>query len=119
MILDVVLCIFGIAILQVITPWWWWIIVLPFVVGTVRARSGVHGFLLGSLSCGILWLLASVFQYFTGSQIIARRVALMFGVGAPFLLVIITTLIAAISGGLAASTGHAIRQIVLPAETRR
>jgi hypothetical protein len=99
-------------VLQVITPWWWWIMVVPFVISIIRAGSGRYAFWIGFLSGGLLWFVTSTYQYLTGSQIIARRVASMVGLGSSLLLIILTALIAAIAGGLAASAGYELRQIL-------
>lgn len=86
--------------------------VVPFVFGVVRAKSGRYALLLGMFSGGILWFASSTYCYLTGSQIIARRVAAMMGLGSPVLLIIVTTIMAVITGGIAASAGYAIRILV-------
>ena len=86
--------------------------VVPFLFGSVRAKSGRYAFLLGMLGGGILWFGTCTYYYLAGSQIIARRVAEMMGLGSPILLIIVTTSVAVIAGGLAASAGYAIRMLL-------
>jgi hypothetical protein len=110
--LDAVLCLVIILLMQLIVPFWWWVMVVPFFFGVLRARSGHDAFLLGALSGGVLWMAASLFLYLTGSRIIAGRVAAMMGLGFSPLLIILTALIAAISSGIAASSGFAVRRVI-------
>ena len=109
MIFSVVICLVITLLMQLITPFWWWVLVVPFVFALLRGRSGRDVFLIGVLSGGVLWMAASTVLYVTGSQIIAGRVAIMMGLGSSPLLIALTTLIAAGSSGIAASTGFAVR----------
>jgi hypothetical protein len=99
-------------LLHIITPWWWWIMIVPFVFGMVRTKSGWHAFLIGMSSAGLLWLMTSVYYYFTGSMIIAHRITSMIGLASPLLLIILTAGIATLAGGIACSTGFAIRDAI-------
>lgn len=112
MIFDLALCLAVTLLLQIVTPLWWWIMVVPFVFGVVRAKSGRYALLLGVFSGGILWFASSTYYYLAGSQIIARRVAAMMGLGSPVLLIIVTTILAVITGGIAASAGYSIRKLL-------
>jgi hypothetical protein len=106
------MCLVVLLIMQIIIPFWWWVMVVPFVFGVLRARSGRDAFLLGVLSGGILWLIASTYLYLTSSHIVAGRVAIMMGLGSSPLLLVLTSLIAATSSGIAASTGFVVRRII-------
>jgi hypothetical protein len=86
---------------------------VPFVLGMIRAKSGWYVFLIGMSSAGLLWFMSSTYYYVTGSQIIANRIAEMFGLGSPFLLIFITGFTAACAGGFAGSSGHAIRNLIV------
>jgi hypothetical protein len=99
-------------LLHIITPWWWWIMIVPFVFGVVRARSGWYAFLVGTCSAGLLWLSSSTYYYFTGSTIITHRITSVIGLGSPLLLIFLTAGIAALAGGIACSTGFAIRNTI-------
>jgi hypothetical protein len=110
-IIDFALCFVVMLLLHILTPWWWWIMIVPFIFGVVRAKSGWYAFLLGISSAGLLWLISSTYYYFTGSMIIAHRVTAMVGLGSPLLLIILTSGIAALAGGVACSAGFAIRGI--------
>jgi len=110
--IDFAICFASILLLQIITPWWWWILIVPFVIGMIRARSVWYGFLIGMSSSGLLWFVSSIYYYFSDSQIIAHRVAEMFVLGSPILLILITGFMAALAGGFAGSSGQAIRRAI-------
>jgi hypothetical protein len=86
--------------------------IVPLVFGVVRAKSGWHAFLIGMSSAGFLWLVSSIYYYFTGSTIITHRITTMIGLGSPFFLIILTAGIAAVAGGIACSMGYAIRDAI-------
>ncbi len=107
--IGVLICFFGILILQLATPFWWWIMAVPFVFAIFKARSGWDGFRTGMLSAGALWLLASLYYWLTGSGIIVSRVADMMGVGSPVVVLLATTLIAILAAGFSGTTGYFLR----------
>jgi len=84
--------------------------VVPFVFGLLRAKSGWYGFLLGVYTAGALWLTGSIYFYLRGSQIITHRVADIFDVGTPLLLILFTAIIAAFAGGVAGMTGYVLKR---------
>lgn len=114
MIVDFVVCATTMLLLKIVTPWWWWIMVVPFVLGLVRMRSGWFALLIGTSSASLLWLASSTYYYFAGSQIVAGRVATMIGLSSPLLLILITAGVAAVAGGIACSAGCAVRSIFAP-----
>jgi hypothetical protein len=101
-----------ILLLQALTPFWWWIMVVPFAVTFISPTSGWGAFLLGAISAGAVWLLASFVLYLTQSQIIAMRIAAMLSLGSGWVLVLLTGLIALLSGGVAGATGNALRRVL-------
>ena len=107
--IGIIICFIFILILQLLTPFWWWIMVVPFIYSFVRARSGWKGFQIGMLSAGLLWFLSSLYMYLTGSKIISTRIAQMFNIGIPWIMVILTTLIAALAAGFAGLAGYSLR----------
>lgn len=105
------LCFLLILVLQIVTPFWWWIMVIPFLFALFATKSGWDGFRVGILSAGLLWLLASLFYWLTGSQIIAARIADMMGVGISFAMVLVTCVVAMIASGFAGMTGYLLGSI--------
>jgi len=111
MIIGIIICLVVMLILQILTPFWWWIMVVPFVYGIVKAHACRKGFLVGMTSAGLLWLFGSLYYLFTSAGIIAQRVAVMMNLGSPLLLVVATTLVAALAGGFAGSSGYFLKKV--------
>jgi zinc transporter ZupT len=109
--IAVLVCLLVMLALQVLTPFWWWIMIVPFGYGAAVAKSGWKALRTGVLSAGLLWLGAGVYFLLTGSRIIAERMAKMFGLGSPWLMVLVTTLIAAVAAALSGYAGYAVRAL--------
>jgi zinc transporter ZupT len=109
--IAVLVCLLVMLALQVLTPFWWWIMIVPFAYGAAVAKSGWKALRTGVLSAGLLWLGAGVYFLLTGSRIIAERMAKMFGLGSPWLMVLVTTLIAAVAAALSGYAGYAVRAL--------
>jgi hypothetical protein len=108
----VLICLLAMLGLQLLTLFWWWVMIVPFVYGAAAAKSGGKAFRTGFFAAGLLWLGSSLFLYLTGSGLIATRMALMFGLGASWLMVPVTTLVAAVAAGVSGYAGHAVRALV-------
>ncbi|MBM4168534.1 MAG: hypothetical protein FJ215_05190 [Ignavibacteria bacterium] len=104
--IDILIIIVLLFILHTITDFWWWIIVVPLVYAFFRAHSRGSAFRMGSLAAGILWLAVGLYQLLTAADLIARRVAEMMGLGNPWIVLSITVIVGALTGGFAASTGY-------------
>ncbi|OGD24506.1 MAG: hypothetical protein A2Y56_15680 [Candidatus Aminicenantes bacterium RBG_13_63_10] len=107
--IAVIVCLGIMLILQVLTPFWWWIMLVPFAYGAAAARSGRRALWTGFLSAGLLWLGAGLHFYFSGSRIIAGRMARMIGLGRPWLLVAAAALVAALAAAVSGYAGWAVR----------
>jgi len=110
--IAILISFFAMLLLQWLTPFWWWVMVVPLLVAFFKSESLRAGFALGAISAGSLWLLAALFQWLTGAGRVAARVADMASVGSPVVLLVATAVLAAIAGGLAASTGYLLRAAV-------
>jgi hypothetical protein len=110
---DVIICLVILVLLQILTPFWWWIILVPLVCGVLLAKTGWQAFRTGMLSAGLLWLAWSLYLMFSGSDIIAQRIAIMIGVNSTWLLVLMTALIAALSAGFSGSSGYFLRAALI------
>jgi hypothetical protein len=110
---DMIICLILLTLIQIFTPFWWWIIVVPIVCGILLAKSWWKGFRAGMLSAGLLWLGWSLYLMFSGSDIVAGRVAVMVGVNSPWLLVFVTAVLAALTAGISGGTGYLLRTVLL------
>jgi len=106
--IAVIICLLIMLALQVLTPFWWWVMIVPFAYGAAAARSGAKAFWTGFISAGLLWLGASLYLFLTGSRIIAERMARMVGLGPSWLMVLATTLVAALAAAISAYAGRAV-----------
>jgi hypothetical protein len=97
--------------LQILTGTWWWVMAVPFLYGLTFAGSGWRAMRDAFLAAGLLWLGSAVFFYATGSALIARRMAGMFGLGLGWLMVIVTALVAGIAAAVAGYAGYAVKAI--------
>ncbi len=106
---DVIICSAILILLQILIPFWWWIMLVPLICGVLLAKTGWRAFRTGMLSAGLVWPAWSLYLMFSGSNIIAQRIAIMIGVNSRWLLVLMTSLIAALSAGFSGSAGYFLR----------
>ncbi len=97
--------------LQLVTPFWWWIMAVPLVYGMWKSRSAWEGVRTGMFSAGALWLVMSLYQWLFGGQQIAERMSAMLGASQGWLMIFITTLLAALSAGVAGSSGYGLMEV--------
>jgi hypothetical protein len=97
------------AYVQYTLPWWT-LGLAPFAVAAMQARSGRVAFWSGF---GALFLLWGGLALFRAGEL-AERVAATFGLPHALLLVALTALIGALTGGLAAWAGYWCRRAVWP-----
>ncbi len=102
------ICLLAMWVWHLLTPYWWGVMLVPFAYGAGLAKTGGKAIRTGLLSAGILWLGASLYFYFSGSRIIASRMAGMFGLGRPGLMIAATALVAAVAAGLSGYAGYAV-----------
>lgn len=105
-------CLLVILFLQLLTPFWWWILVVPLLYCFLFLGSGRVGFRVGIGAAGTAWLGASVFLLLTGSDIIAGRMAVLFHMGSPWILALITGFVAALGGGVSGMTGGMLKDVL-------
>ena len=107
--IGTLICFVVMLTLQLLTPFWWWIMVVPFAYSLWRGRSGRESFFTGALSAGLLWLLAALGAWLTSAGFVTARVAQMFGLGLPWVMPILTSIMAAAAAGSAGGTGYLLR----------
>jgi len=88
---------------------WLWVAGVPLAFGLASGASVSRATWRGAIAGGAAWLGMALYFYLTSADIIAGRVAAMFGIGAGWLLVAITGLVGALVAGLAAFTGASLR----------
>lgn len=109
--IGILACTMLILILQLTIPFWWWIMLVPFLYCLLLSKSGWKGFRTGAVSAGLTWLGMSAYLYLTSSKIIAGRVAMIFGLNVSWLMILVTVLVAALSGGIAGLAGGMLKNL--------
>jgi hypothetical protein len=110
--IAVIVCLLALLILQLATPFWWWIMLVPFAYGVAAAGTARKTVGTGFAAAGLLWLGAGLYSFLTGSGRIARRMASLFGIGNPWLLILATGLVAGIAAAVSAYAGYAVRTLL-------
>lgn len=107
------------AVLQMGLPWWS-APVLAFVVCFGQAQSGRAAFCAGFLGLGLSWLVPAAWLAFQNNGLLAHRVAQLLPLGGSVpVLVLATTLIIGLAGGLAGLAGRWTREALMPARVAR
>lgn len=89
---------------------WWSIALIAFVVSLLIPQKPGVAFFSGFAALFLLWGILSFWISTNNEHILAHRVSLLIlKTDSPFLLILITALIGALVGGLAALTGSFIR----------
>jgi len=90
---------------------WLWLAGVPLAFGLASGASSSTTIWRGAIAGGAAWLGTALYFYLFSADIIAGRVAAMFGIGAGrgWLLVLLTGLLGALVAGLAAFTGASLR----------
>ncbi len=91
---------------QLLHPAWWLVFPASALVGAITARSGWSGFFGCGLGAALAWSLAAILELTGDGSIVAGRVATMLELGNPWLLVILTFVVAFLCGGFAGMAGY-------------
>ncbi|MBN2246132.1 MAG: hypothetical protein JW755_09835 [Candidatus Aminicenantes bacterium] len=106
---GIMLCGAFIFLLQIVIPGWWWIMVVPFFYGFLAAKKAWYALRTGMLAAGLLWLIWSLYFFVMGENIIASRVAVMFGFRYSWMMLVMTSLFAVLVAGLSGWAGYLLR----------
>ncbi len=97
---------------QLVLPWWS-VALVAFVVCYWRSASAGTAFWQGFLGIAIVWLVyALVVHSQSGGIMTSRMSQLLFKTSAPVGLILLTTAVGGLVGGLAALSGYFCRQAV-------
>ncbi|MCW9707052.1 hypothetical protein [Fodinibius salsisoli] len=108
------------AILLALSAWLlsfvlpWWSLAIPAVVlGALLGTSGGHSFGFGALGIGAWWLIHTLYIHIANDGILTGRIADLFSLPHPSLVILITVIIGGLTGGLATLTGYLFRTTFL------
>jgi len=97
-------------VLQLFLPWWS-ILLAAGLVGATILRTGFQSFLSGFLGTAIVWWSYAWMIDIKNQSILSTRIAALFNVGNPALLILVSGLIAGVVGGLAAVCGNELKKL--------
>ncbi len=107
------------ALLIAITVWLlafilpWWSAAIPGVFfGAVLGKTGWHSFLWGAVGVGGLWLLQTLYIHIANDGILTTRMAELFSLPSPLLIIVITLVIGGLIGGFTTLTGYLFKRII-------
>jgi len=97
-------------ITQLFMPWWF-LAVVSFLAALWLARKAGTAFWAGFLGIGLGWLLLSSFYHVRNSGLLSAKVATLFTLPNAALLILVTALTGALTGGFAALSGFFFRNL--------
>lgn len=100
------------AILQLFTPWWT-IALVPFLVIIWRPATPLRAFVTGFLAISLLWFFYGLYLHISTDGAMSNRIAQVFSLPNGILLLMVTTTIGGITGGLAGLSGSLLRRAFL------
>jgi hypothetical protein len=90
---------------------WWTIVICAFFIGLFVSTSGLNAFLSGFLGLGLLWMVYAWIIDLQTDSILSTKIAALFTLTQPAILIVLTGFIAAVVGGLGSLTGNFLRRI--------
>ena len=99
------------AILQLFAPWWT-IALVPFLIILWRPLTPLHAFATGFLAIALLWFFYGLYLHISTEGAMSNRIAEIFSLPNGILLLVVTTIVGGIIGGLSGLSGYFVRKIV-------
>ncbi len=102
-------------ILQLFLPWW---IIAPLAFGLALWKGGTsarQAFWSGFSAILILWAAAALVIHWRNEGILTGKIAALFSLPFPSLMILVTALVGGLVGGLAALSGLYWKKVLLPA----
>lgn len=98
------------VILQLFMPWWT-AAVAGFAVGLAFNNSSLTAFTVGFTSVFIVWAIYALWLDARNASVLSSKIAVLFSVNKPVVLLIVTSLIGGITGGLGSWAGNEARKL--------
>lgn len=90
---------------------WWSIVIAGFAGGMLFRIRGRSAFLAGVISLGLLWGGTAFIINIQNQSILSERIAALFNVGEPAILILLTGIIGGVIGGFATLSGNLFRKL--------
>ncbi|SEJ12407.1 hypothetical protein SAMN04487995_3341 [Dyadobacter koreensis] len=99
------------AILQLFAPWWT-VALIPFLIMLWRPLTPLHAFVTGFLAIALLWFFYGLYLHTSTTGAMSNRIAEIFSLPNGILLLVVTTIVGGIIGGLSGLSGYFLRKTV-------
>ena len=96
---------------EILLPWWS-VVPAAFLGAMWKAPSGWKALGAGFAGVGGLWFCVSGYLHIRSGGILTVRIAEMFQIPSPVLLLLLTTLVGGLVGGFAASAGYHLQTYI-------
>ena len=97
---------------QMFLPWWWLLAVVAFVIGYLINLAGYKAFIAGFVGNAAVWWGYAGYTRIRTHGILSNKIAVLFHLPNPWLLVLIAGIIAGLVGGMAAVSGRELKRLV-------
>ncbi len=98
------------AVFQIFAPWWT-IALIPFLVNIWRPTTPMHSFLVSFAAIATLWFGYGLYLHVNSEGSMSNRIAEIFSLPNGILLLVVTTLVGGLVGGLSGLSGFFVNQL--------
>lgn len=98
-------------VLQVFMPWWT-AAIAGFVVGLAFNNPSFKSFSIGFIGVFVVWATYAFWLDVQNASVLSKKIAVLFSVHQPVLLLLITGIIGGITGGLGSWAGNETKKLV-------
>jgi len=98
------------AIFQLFAPWWV-IALIPFLVNAWRPSTALLAFIVSFAAIATLWFSYGLYMHINSEGAMSNRIAEIFSLPNGILLLVVTTVVAGVVGGLAGLSGFFVQQL--------
>ena len=105
---TLILCLFGSLLIGWIFPWWS-VFILGAIAGALFAKNGWAGFFFSFLGVFLAWAIVSFALDMRNEGILSNRMAEMFALPSGSLMVLISSFVGGLVGGVGGLLGALIR----------
>jgi len=90
----------------------WWSLIIPCLIfGALLGKKKFSAFYYGFTAIALLWFIPILWIYTNGGNLMASRIAELFTLPHPYLVVAASVLIGGLAGGLSTLTGFLSRTV--------
>ena len=90
----------------------WWSLSIPCLIfGALLGKKKLSAFYYGFTAIALLWLLQIIWIYINGGDLLATRIAELFTLPHPYLVVAASVLVGGLAGGLSTLTGFLFKKV--------